>query len=95
MKKVGDPVDVANAAVWLISNEASYITGTTLYIDGELPSITNSQVAVSKVMVDWLMLTVTFELVTVFFVIFNRLSKFLVHLKQYGRLVLCLNLDKG
>lgn len=42
MKKVGDPVDVANAAVWLISNEASYITGTTLYIDGELPSITNS-----------------------------------------------------
>lgn len=34
MKKVGDPVDVANAAVWLISNEASYITGTTLYIDG-------------------------------------------------------------
>lgn len=34
MKKIGDPVDVANAAVWLISSEASYITGTTLYIDG-------------------------------------------------------------
>lgn len=34
MKKVGDPVDVANAAIWLISHEASYITGTTLYIDG-------------------------------------------------------------
>ncbi|MGO3590727.1 SDR family oxidoreductase [Leuconostoc falkenbergense] len=34
MKKIGDPIDVANAAMWLISKEASYITGTTLYIDG-------------------------------------------------------------
>ena len=62
---------------------------------GELPSIMNSKVVVANVMADWLMLTVTFKLVTVFFVIFNRLRKFLVHLKQYGRLVLCLNLDEG
>ncbi|MCM0583167.1 glucose 1-dehydrogenase [Weissella diestrammenae] len=34
MKRIGDPIDVANAAVWLISSEAAYITGTTLYIDG-------------------------------------------------------------
>ena len=32
--RVGQPRDVANAALFLASEEASYITGTTLYVDG-------------------------------------------------------------
>lgn len=33
-KRIGQPEDVARAAVWLASDEADYITGTTLFIDG-------------------------------------------------------------
>ncbi|HMB96680.1 MAG TPA: SDR family oxidoreductase [Tepidisphaeraceae bacterium] len=33
-KRIGEPEDVARAAVWLASDEADYITGTTLFIDG-------------------------------------------------------------
>ena len=29
-----EPEDIARAAVWLASDEADYITGTTLFIDG-------------------------------------------------------------
>jgi glucose 1-dehydrogenase len=32
--RVGEVEDVAKAAVWLASDEADYVTGTTLYIDG-------------------------------------------------------------
>ena len=32
--RIGEPEDVARAAVWLASDEADYITGTTLFIDG-------------------------------------------------------------
>ncbi len=32
--RMGDPEDVAKAAVWLASDEADYIHGETLYIDG-------------------------------------------------------------
>jgi len=32
--RIGEPEDVAKAAVWLASDEADYITGTTLFIDG-------------------------------------------------------------
>ena len=32
--RVGDATDIAHAAVWLASDLADYITGTTLYIDG-------------------------------------------------------------
>ena len=32
--RVGQPREVANAALFLASDEASYITGTTLYVDG-------------------------------------------------------------
>ena len=32
--RLGEPEDVANAVVWLSSDQADYITGTTLYIDG-------------------------------------------------------------
>lgn len=32
--RIGEPEDVARAAVWLASDEADYVTGTTLYVDG-------------------------------------------------------------
>ena len=32
--RLGEPADVAGAAVFLASEDASYITGTTLYVDG-------------------------------------------------------------
>ncbi len=34
--RLGQPDDVANAVLWLASDEASYVTGTTLFIDGGL-----------------------------------------------------------
>ena len=36
MKRVGEPVDIGEAAAYLISDEASYITGVTLRVDGGL-----------------------------------------------------------
>jgi glucose 1-dehydrogenase len=33
-KRIGEPEDVARVAVWLASDEADYITGTTIYVDG-------------------------------------------------------------
>ncbi len=32
--RIGDPTDIAKAAVWLVSDDADYVTGTTLYVDG-------------------------------------------------------------
>jgi glucose 1-dehydrogenase len=32
--RIGEPEDVARAAVWLASDESDYITGTTLFVDG-------------------------------------------------------------
>jgi glucose 1-dehydrogenase len=34
--RIGQPEDIANAVAWLATDEASYITGTTLFIDGGL-----------------------------------------------------------
>lgn len=34
MKKVGKPEYIAAAAAWLASEEAAYVTGTTLFVDG-------------------------------------------------------------
>jgi NAD(P)-dependent dehydrogenase (short-subunit alcohol dehydrogenase family) len=34
LKRIGDPQEVVAAAVWLCSNQAGFITGTTLTIDG-------------------------------------------------------------
>jgi glucose 1-dehydrogenase len=32
--RIGDPEDVARAALWLASDESDYVTGTTLFVDG-------------------------------------------------------------
>lgn len=32
--RLGEPDDIAKAAIWLASDEADYVTGTTLYVDG-------------------------------------------------------------
>jgi glucose 1-dehydrogenase len=33
-KRIGEPEDIARAAVWLASDESDYVCGTTIYIDG-------------------------------------------------------------
>ena len=32
--RIGEPEDVAKAVAWLLSDEADYVTGTTMYVDG-------------------------------------------------------------
>ena len=32
--RVGEPEDIARAAVWLCSDDSDYVTGTTLFVDG-------------------------------------------------------------
>ena len=33
-KRIGEPDDIARAAVWLASDAADYVTGTTMFVDG-------------------------------------------------------------
>jgi glucose 1-dehydrogenase len=33
-KRIGEPDDIARAAVWLASDDSDYITGATIYVDG-------------------------------------------------------------
>ena len=33
-RRIGEPEDIARAAVWLASDDSDYITGTTLFVDG-------------------------------------------------------------
>ncbi len=32
--RVGEPMDIGHAVVWLVSDASDYVTGTTLYVDG-------------------------------------------------------------
>jgi glucose 1-dehydrogenase len=32
--RVGEPLDIAKAVLWLVSDESDYVTGTTLFVDG-------------------------------------------------------------
>ncbi len=34
MKRLGEPEEIARIAVFLASDDASYVTGTTVYADG-------------------------------------------------------------
>ena len=34
MKRVGEPIEIANAIIWLLSDEASFATGATLAVSG-------------------------------------------------------------
>ena len=36
LQRVGKPIDIANSAIFLLSNESSFITGTELIVDGGL-----------------------------------------------------------
>ena len=33
-RRIGEPDDIARAAIWLASDDSDYVTGTTLYVDG-------------------------------------------------------------
>jgi glucose 1-dehydrogenase len=33
-KRIGEPIDIARAAVWLASDESDYVVGATLFVDG-------------------------------------------------------------
>lgn len=33
-KRIGEPVEIGRAAVWLASDDADYVTGVTLFVDG-------------------------------------------------------------
>ena len=55
LERMGTPEDVANAVAFLISDEASYITGTTLIVDGgaALPGIPENRPKSDEVSKVW------------------------------------------
>lgn len=48
MQKMGDPIDVAYAALYLATDESKYVTGTELHIDGGILAGTASSPAKAK-----------------------------------------------
>ncbi len=48
LRKVGRPVDIANAVVFLCSEEASFITGHALVVDGGLTIQSQDSFAVQQ-----------------------------------------------
>ncbi len=40
MHRIGEPNEIAKVALFLASDAASYITGTTIYVDGGLTLVT-------------------------------------------------------
>jgi glucose 1-dehydrogenase len=34
LQAIGEPEDIGRAVVWLASDDADYVTGTTLFVDG-------------------------------------------------------------
>ena len=38
LNRVGKPEDIANASIFLLSDQANYITGTEIIVDGGLTS---------------------------------------------------------
>jgi len=34
MRRIGQPEEITAAVLWLLSDQASYVTGTTLSVDG-------------------------------------------------------------
>jgi 3-oxoacyl-[acyl-carrier protein] reductase len=41
MQKVGDPIDIANAVVFLLGNESSWISGQIMAVDGGMSTLKN------------------------------------------------------
>ena len=33
-ERIGEPGDIANTVVWLVSDQADYLTGATIFVDG-------------------------------------------------------------
>ena len=33
-KRIGEPIDIARAAVWLASDDSDYVNGASLFVDG-------------------------------------------------------------
>ena len=42
LKRVGNPLEVANAILFLASDEASYVTGAEILVDGGLRTARNA-----------------------------------------------------
>ena len=39
LRRIGQPDDVAGAILWLLSNDASWVTGQTFGVDGGLGAV--------------------------------------------------------